>query len=126
MSDDLLNILDSEIDAMDKGPIKWATEHQGKAMDLEAFRRAIIEQFAEIGFKVEVKAYETNERGTIAFDFEILGRTERKAFDFDKMVHEVTNDFLGERGADQGFIPAPQPTEAQRKQAAHGNHTGPC
>lgn len=119
MADDLLNILDSEIEAMDKGPIKWAREHQETSMDLEGFRRAIIEQFADIGFRVQVKCFETSQKGVFAFDFEIVGRTEKKEFDFDRMVHEVTSNYLDDPGAEKGFIKAPVPTEDQRRKHKH-------
>lgn len=61
---------------------------------LEAFRREVIERFEDIGFKVDVKAWETNLDGVTAFDIEIQDRLSGE-FDPDKMVWEATTDYLG-------------------------------
>lgn len=118
MADDLLNVLDSEIIEMED-VLKWAQLRQHTRMPLEDFRRAVVEKFAEIGFLVTVKCFETSEPGTFAFDFEITGRTERKEFDFDRMVHEVTHNLLEDPHAETGFIKTP--TDASRE-AAHHKH----
>lgn len=61
---------------------------------LEAFRREAIERFEDIGFKVDVKTWETNIEGVVLFEIEIQDRLEGE-FDPDKMVWEATTDYLG-------------------------------
>lgn len=119
MADDILNILDSEIIAIDEGPVKWAKQQQSTSMDLEAFRRGVIEKFADVGFLANVLCYETTEKGVYAFDFEIYGRTERKEFDFDRMVHEVTSNLLDDPDQEKGFIASPMGAEAAAAQHRH-------
>lgn len=104
MSDDLLNISDSEIDALG-GVVAWAQQQRAKgATSMENFRRAVVEKFAEVGFAAKVKAYETSEKDTYAFEFEIYGRTQVKAFDFDQMRWEVRNNILGLPGQEKGEL----------------------
>lgn len=74
---------------------------QGRMVDLESYRREIVERFAERGFRVDVDVYETNHEGLYHFEVTIRDRQEPiKEFDFDRQVHEVTNDLLdlGEGG----------------------------
>jgi hypothetical protein len=99
-----IEIYDHEVLEIDKGPVRWMTQKQGTTMSLESFRRAVVEQFEDIGFRATVKTYETTERGTFAFDVEINGRCERKAFDYDQMVHEVTSNLLNDPAEPTGFI----------------------
>lgn len=95
MSDDLLNILDSEVAQLGE-VVAWAQEQREKGRtSMESFRKAVVEKFAAVGFRAKVKCYETTEKDTYAFDFEILGRVENKPFDFDRMVHEVRSNVLG-------------------------------
>jgi hypothetical protein len=116
--DDLLNILDSEIDALQRGPFAWAREQQEKGnVDLESFRKEAVNRFAECGFRVNVLTYATDIQGVYAFDFELIGRTEKKAFDFDRMVYEVTNNILELPGEEKGFIKSP--TGAEKAAAQH-------
>lgn len=94
MSDELLNIYDHEIDAMGK-VVAWAQDQRATgSKDLESFRRAIVDKFSDLGFRVNVKTYETTEKGVYAFDFEIQGRTEKREFDFDRQTHEVRSNLL--------------------------------
>jgi hypothetical protein len=94
MSDDLLNILDSEVAQLGE-VVAWAQRERDKGRtSLEAFRRAVVDKFAEVGFRANVKCYDTTEKGVYAFDFEILGRVERTEFDFDRMTHEVRSNLL--------------------------------
>lgn len=73
--------------------VKILNERQGKVLNLDAFRREAIERFAEAGFKVDVKTYDTNQQGLYAFEIDIQDRYEGQ-FDPDQMVHEATNDLL--------------------------------
>lgn len=118
MADDLLNILDSEAIEMGK-VVAWAQEQRHTRKDLESFRKEVINRFAEVGFLVNVLCYDTTEPEVYAFDFEVYGRCEPKAFDFDKMVHEVTHNLIGDKTAQEGFIPSDAATD---RQAAHYKH----
>lgn len=101
---DLLNILDSEIDALGN-VVAWAQGQRTKGRtSMESFRRAAVEKFAEVGFTANVKAYETNEKDVYAFEFEITGRIEKKDFDFDQMRYEVRNNILGIPGQEKGEL----------------------
>lgn len=89
-----IEILDSEIIAIEK-VLKKLQDKQGKGgVNQEAFRKEIIERFAEAGFKVDVKWYTTNVEGVFMPEVSIVDRLEGQ-FDPDRMVHEVTNDLLG-------------------------------
>lgn len=99
-----VEIYDHELIAIDKGPVAWMASRQGSRMPLEEFVRTAEGKFAEIGFKARVKAFETSEEGTYAFDVEIEGRVEGRAFDYDRQVHEVVNNLLDEPGVEKGFI----------------------
>lgn len=99
-----VEIYDHELIAIDKGPVAWMASKQGSTMPLEEFRRTAEGKFAEVGFRAAVKAYETSESGTYAFDIEILGRIEPHVFDFDRQVHEVVGNLLDEPGVEKGFI----------------------
>lgn len=94
MSNPLPNLYDSDILAIEKGPMAWMQTQQRSRRHLDDFVRGAKEKFAEIGFNANIKTYDTNEDGTFAFEVEILGRLENRAFDYDRQVHEVTNNIL--------------------------------
>ena len=77
--------------------IKPLQAKRKKAVNLEGFRKEIIERFVEQGFKVGVKVWETNLPGVYAFDLDIVGRVEEghESFDHERQHHEVVNDLLG-------------------------------
>jgi hypothetical protein len=102
-----IELYDSDIIKIDKGPIPWAVLQQGSRRNLEGFRKGLTEQFNRIGLVVYVSCYTTDEDGTYAFDVEIRGRTESHEFDFDRQVHEVTNNLLDEPGVEKGFVKTP-------------------
>ena len=90
----LLDLYDDEILAAEK-VLEALGKKQRTSQPLEAFRKEIVERFAEIGLDVFAKVYGTNQEGVYAFEVEIRGRTvELKQYDFDKQVHQVTNDIL--------------------------------
>lgn len=100
-----LELNDSEILAIERGPLAYAQKHQGSYRDLENFRRAIIAQFGEIGFQANVLCFETDQPDCYAFEFEITGRVPGTGrFDPDKQVHEVVNNILELPDQDQGWI----------------------
>lgn len=73
--------------------------HSGR-LDYDAFQREIKDRFHTLGFIVDVKWYTTNVDGVLVPEIDIQDRTERRQFDHDRQVHEVTNDLLelGEGG----------------------------
>jgi len=89
----LIDLYDSEILAAEK-VLERLHEKQRKSTNLEAFRKEIIERFAEIGLKVDVKVWTTNQDGVFGFEVEITGRTEAVNWDHDRQVHEVRTDIL--------------------------------
>lgn len=116
----MIDIYDSDVIAIDQGPMKWMVAKQGTGMDLESFRRGAVEQFAEIGFDATVKCFETDEAGTYAFDVEINGRIDPKfRFDNDRMIHEVVNNLLDDPDAEKGFIKSPDGAEAAAARHKH-------
>lgn len=63
------------------------------SLELESFRQEAIDEFADIGFKVNALVYTTDQHGLYAFDFEIVERIAGE-FDPDQMVWEATHDVL--------------------------------
>lgn len=100
----LINLYDSDILRIDQGPLAWMLSRQGIRMNVEEFRRTVVDKFAEIGFIAVIKTYDTTENETYAFDVEIQGRIEPHDFDFDRMVHEVQNNLLDDPDQEKGPI----------------------
>lgn len=126
---DIIDVYDHEVIAIDKGPVAWMTKVQGTAMSLETFVKTAEGKFAEVGFRAQVKAFETSEPGTYAFDVEILGRThEVGEFDFDRQVHEITSNLLDDPTAEKGFINTAAAANAFRaaNPDAHRGHGPGC
>lgn len=94
----LIELNDSDILRIERAVVAINAK-QRKMVNLEAFRKEIVERFGLEGFKVNVKTYTTSQDGLYAFDIEIAERLEGR-FDPDKMVYEATNDVLdlGEGG----------------------------
>jgi hypothetical protein len=101
-----IDLNDSEILKLEKGPLTWARLRQGSSMDIDQFVKSLEEQINQCGFTVEVKVLETNEPGVYAFTAEINGRTAGSVFDPDRQVHEVTHNLLQLPGETTGFIPS--------------------
>lgn len=109
----LIDLYDHEVDWIDRRIMPAIARHQKTSRDLEAFRREVMERFAEPepvtllndgkgpesryqGLDVRVNVYETNHAGVYWFEFSIQGRMDKgHEFDHDRQVHEVTNDLLG-------------------------------
>lgn len=107
-----VELYDSDLLAIEKGPLNWMGKRRGQRMNLENFRKAVVDQFAMVGFVVDVKCYDTNETEVYAFDVEIKSRTEAQAFDYDRMRHEVVNNLLDIPGVTKGeLIKAPTKAE---------------
>lgn len=110
-----VELYDSDILAMEKGPLRWMQNKRGTRMNLESFRRAVVEQFEMIGFVVDVKCWETDADETYAFDVDIRRRIEKVSFDYDRMRHEVINNILEIPGQVKGeLLKGPTGAEARR------------
>ena len=84
--------------------IRALREKQWKNVDLEGYRREIIDRFAEIGFGAYVLVYEVGdgvrvEPGVYWFTYVVESRL-GTAFDHEAMTHGIVNDTLdlGEGG----------------------------
>jgi hypothetical protein len=69
-------------------------------VDFDAWDREFKDRMLGIGFVVGITWWHTNVEGVKRPDITISDRTERKPFDYDRQVHEVTHDILdlGEGG----------------------------
>ena len=101
--DSNVDLLDSEILKIEAGPLAWANERAGKSLEIDRFTKDLAEQFNQIGFKVEVQVWETNQPGAWAFKILIEKRI-GKEFDPDQQVYEVVNNILDIPGQEKGFI----------------------
>ena len=85
------DIYDSQVMIIQDRIMPWIEAQQGTAQDLEDFRRRVIEKFeTEANLQVDVRAYWTDEQGTIAFDIDI--QRNLLPWDPDMQVHEVVNN----------------------------------
>lgn len=90
-------ILDSEMLEIEK-TLEFLKDktYGGRHLDRGQFDAEIVDRFARIGFRVDVKWWHTDVEGVKMPEIEIIGRTDRAgAFDHEKMAHEVTSDILG-------------------------------
>jgi hypothetical protein len=96
------DIADSEILEIERVLTTLNGRAQDKSHNFEAFEREIRERFEDIGFLVTVSWYEFGREGQVGAvpnaampEITISGRCERKPFDHDRQVHEVTHNILG-------------------------------
>ncbi len=117
------DVLDSEILQIEKVMEVLKARSQNQMRNLDDFQREIKERFQDIGFIVDVVWYETNLADVKMPEIVIKGRTEAKAFDRDKMTHEVTSDILGL--GDGGVIKTDKDKVAQMMDGTYkGNASG--
>jgi len=91
----LPEIYDSEIDKIHR-LLEDLRRKAETPQNLQAFQDEIKERFADLGFVVTVKWWESNVQGVSIPEIEITGRTDPNfVFDQNQQVHEVTNDRLG-------------------------------
>jgi len=108
---DVLDVLDSEVDAIGKVLAALKDRAAAKSQNYESFEREIRDRFAQIGFTVDVSWYRYGiegrpgaVEGSAMPEITITGRTDPgHVFDHDRMVHEVTNNLLGIPGQ-EGII----------------------
>lgn len=99
--DSSIELYDTDILAIESVLARLNTEEVGRTRDLETFVQKTTELFAEIGLKVDVSMWTSTADGVYIPQITINGRIDTKhEFDYDRMVHEVTNDVLqlGEGG----------------------------
>jgi hypothetical protein len=115
IDDNLLNLYDHEVAEIQRVH-RLLQGRTAVRRDLQGFDDEIVERFAEIGFKVSVKWYETNQEGAFIPEVEIVGKCAPLAagsFDHDRQRHEVVNNLLKLPEADAGIIPAGTYTRPQ-------------
>lgn len=118
-----IDLYDSDILAIERGPLAYMKSKQFERMDLEEFRVAAKEKFEQLGFWVNVKCYDTDQSDVYAFDVEIMGKLENKPFDYDRMVHEVTRNVLELPDQAGGFIDTDKAMmEMLKAERAQGKH----
>lgn len=116
-----VDLYDTDILAIEKGPLAYMRSKQFERMDLEDFRKTTQERFEQLGFRVNVKCYDTDQSGVYAFDVEILGRTSQKSFDYDRMTHEVVNNVLALPDQAGGWIDTDKALmDMLKKEREHG------
>lgn len=98
-----IDLLDSDVLAIEEA-VKPLQAKRGQRMHMESFRKEILDRFAEQGFKVDVKVWDTDQPGVYAFDIDIVARMEPQPFDVERMQHEVRNDLLGLDNGAKGLI----------------------
>ena len=111
-----IDINDSEILAIENGPWAYMRSMQQKRINLEDFRRTVIEKFAEIGFRATVNAHTTNVDDVYAFEVVVHDRLGGETFDYDRQVHEVVNNILELPDQAEGWIDTDKALVAAEKQ----------
>jgi hypothetical protein len=107
-----IEVNDADILRIEEGPWAYMRSVQFKRMNLEEFRKTVIEKFAEIGFRASVNAY-TTDAGADVYAFEVVVHDRLEgAFDPDQMVHEVVSNVLELPDQDQGWIDTDQSLRA--------------
>jgi hypothetical protein len=96
------DIADSEILGIERVLTALRQRAEDKNLNFTAFEREIRERFEDIGFVVTVSWFEFGRPGQAGAvpnaampEITIVDRCERKPFDHDRQVHEVTNNILG-------------------------------
>jgi len=96
------DIADSEVLEIERVLVALTERARDKQRNFEDFEREIRERFEDIGFVVRVSWYEFGREGQVGAvpgaampEVTIVDRCERKPFDHDRQVHEVTRNILG-------------------------------
>jgi hypothetical protein len=115
-----IELHDSDILKIERGPYAWAQDQQGKSYDIDQFAKDLTEQFAQIGFGVVVQVWTTSQAGTWAFQVEIQRRLTGE-FDPDRQVHEVVNNILNLPGQ-EGWINTGEAMKEHDRQQRDNGH----
>ncbi len=124
--DELVDLLDSEVIEIQKVWDSLRSRHQKYHRNYLAFEREAEDKFGEIGFAVAISWNEYSLGGVkqegLMPTIEIKSRCAPKAFDRDRMVHEVTDNILGLPGQAKGDVIKTDDGEAfKRFREAAGN-----
>lgn len=95
-----INLYDSEIDTIHRIVETLRRRAEGP-VSYQAFQDEVIQRFHDAGFKVDVRWYETDQKGVLMPEIQIMDRVDPNfVWDPDRQVHEVTGDLLnlGEGG----------------------------
>lgn len=116
-----IDLYDSDILAIERGPLAWARDQYGKSMNIDQFAKDLTEQFAHIGLGVEIQVWTTQQADAWAFKGVINKRFTQ--FDPDRQVHEVVSNILDIPGQ-EGWINTGQAMmDAERERRDRGrNH----
>lgn len=125
MTTDILNVLDSEVLAIERVHLALQDRARGRKLNYNDFEREAKERFAEIGFVVAVNWYRFSVDGVEQEDaampeITVTGRTEAKAWDPDRQVHEAVSNILELPGQD-GWIKT-DPETLRRFLGDQGGH----
>lgn len=101
-----IDIYDSEVIKIE-GVLDRVQEQCSGPILVDSVDRMITEEFAKIGFVVDVTWWDTDQPGLFMPEITITGRTEEHEFDHERMAHEVQSDLLdlGEGGKISGELP---------------------
>lgn len=91
-----VDLYDSDIPRLEN-VLRALSPAQGHRVNLEGFRKEVIERFGEEGFGVDVKVYEKEYlSGETVYQFNIALTSVKRSeeFDHDRMAHEVQHDIL--------------------------------
>src|SRR5882757_2754049 len=113
-----IDLYDSDILAIERGPLAWARDQYGKSMDIDQFTKDLTEQFAHIGLGVEIQVWTTQQQGAWAFKGVINRRFSE--FDPDRQVHEVINNILDIPGQEGWIKTDAAMMEAERRRRDEG------
>lgn len=93
-------VYDHEIIEIEKVLEALHSRAESGAVEYAAFEIEAKDRFWDIGFVVAVNWYTTNVKGLLMPEIVIKDRTEKKDFDYDQQVREVTDDILdlGDKG----------------------------
>lgn len=97
-TDDLtksINLHDSEVNEIAEIMETINAKARAGQVNYSDFDREIKERFEDHGFVVDVVWYHSNVESVKIPEIVVKRRTERREFDHDRQVHEVTNDVLG-------------------------------
>jgi hypothetical protein len=116
-----VEVNDSDILAIERGPWAYMRAQQEKRMNLEDFRRTVIDKFAMIGFEADVLAHTTNVPDVYAFEV-VVKRRLGTIFDPDRQVHEVVGNLLDLPDQKEGWINTDAALAAAERQMRENPH----
>lgn len=122
----MIDLYDSEVLEIEKTLVALQQRLAGTSRNFNSVQREIEERFAKIGFLVDVNWYRYAVGGAEVVgggmpEVTITGRTEKRAFDYDRQVHEAVRNVL-ELPGETGTIKTDKET-VQRFLEGHAKHS---